>query len=533
MLTLTTQTGILHVDTVHISSLQEPEMSRSPKKPLILITVCLAALTINLDTTIVNVALPHLATSLHAGTSSLLWIVDGYNLAFAALVLAMGSLSDRFGRRPALLLGLAGFAVSSCVAATMTSSGSLIGLRFVMGTFAAMIFPTTLSVISNAFPDRKERAAALGAWGASVGMGVALGPVAGGWLLNHFAWPSIFWALVPVAVITIGMTLAFVPESRDPGVPAIDRTGLVVSVAGLGLLTYTIIEAPGRGWTSALSLFGFAGAAVLIAVFVLVERAAAHPMLDVKLFADPRFSAASGAVTIAFFSLFGFIFLITQFFQFVRNYSALGTGARILPVAITIAISSVIAGQLAPRLGSKAVVATGLTLLGSSFLWISTIDASASYTSVIVPQMILMGTGLGLVSTTAAESILQVLPPARAGVGSAVNDATRELGGTLGVAVIGSLFSSLYAGKLADLLHGTLSAGELATAQDSVGAAATIGAKVPSVHDAVSVAFVHGLSAATLVIGSLCLLGAFGALVALPGRKFVGTALREVVAQSV
>ncbi|HET6152717.1 MAG TPA: DHA2 family efflux MFS transporter permease subunit [Marmoricola sp.] len=502
-------------------------MPRTHHKPLILVTVCLAALTINLDTTIVNVALPHLATSLHAGTSSLLWIVDGYNLAFAALVLAMGSLSDRFGRRPALLTGLAGFALSSCVAALVTSSGALIGLRFVMGTFAAMIFPTTLSVISNAFPDRKERAGALGAWGASVGMGVALGPVTGGWLLGHFAWPSVFWALVPVAVITIGMTLAFVPESRDPGVPAIDRPGLVVSVAGLALLTYTIIEAPDRGWASLPTLLGFAGAAILVALFVRVERSVAHPMLDVRLFSDPRFSAASGAVTIAFFSLFGFIFLITQFFQFVRDYSALGAGARVLPVATTIAISSIVAGQLAPRLGSKAVVATGLTLLGSSFLWISTIDASASYPSVIVPQMILMGTGLGLVSTTAAESILQVLPPARAGVGSAVNDATRELGGTLGVAVIGSLFSSLYADKLADLLTGKVPAGQLSAAQDSVGAAAVVGVHSPVLHHALSIAFVHGLSAATIVIGSLCLVGAVGALVALPGRRFVSPAAAE------
>ncbi|MFL6059827.1 MAG: DHA2 family efflux MFS transporter permease subunit [Marmoricola sp.] len=508
-------------------------MNRTPNKVMILVTVCLAALTINLDTTIVNVALPHLATSLDAGTSSLLWIVDGYNLAFAALVLAMGSLSDRFGRRPALLLGLAGFALSSCVAALVTSSDALIAMRFVMGTFAAMIFPTTLSVISNAFPDRKERAGALGAWGAAVGMGVALGPVTGGWLLGHFAWPSVFWALVPVALIAIAMTLVFVPESRDPGVPRIDRMGLLVSVAGLGLLTYTIIEAPQRGWTSAATLLGFTGAALLVVAFVLVERAVEHPMLDVSLFNDPRFSAASGAVTIAFFSLFGFIFVITQFFQFVRDYSPLQAGAGILPVATSIALSSVAAGQLAPRIGSKAIVAVGLTLLGSSFLWISSISAEASYVTVIVPQMILMGTGLGLVSTTATESILQVLPPARAGVGSAVNDATRELGGTLGVAVIGSLFSSLYADKLAQLLDGRLGAGPLAAAQDSVGAASTIAKSSPSVKDAMDLAVVHGLSAATLVIGSLCLVGAAGALLALPGRGFRVVEADDLLAESV
>lgn len=491
------------------------------RKPLVLVTVCLAALTINLDTTIVNVALPDLATALDAGTRELLWIVDGYNLAFAALVLAMGSLSDRFGRRPALLLGLAGFGIASGVAALVDSADALIALRFVMGVFAAMIFPTTLSVIANTFPERGERAAALGAWGASTGMGVALGPVAGGWLLEHFTWHAVFWALVPVAVIAIGMTLAFVPESRDAGVPRLDLPGLGVSVAALGLLTFTIIEGPERGWSSTATLLGFAGAAALIALFVAVERRADHPMLDVSLFADPRFSAASGAVTIAFFSLFGFIFLITQFFQFLRDYSPLGAGARTIPVAACIAIASVMGGLLAPRLGTKSVVTLGLALLGSSFLWISTGDVDISYPTTIVPQMILMGLGLGLVSTAATESIMQVLPPARAGVGSAVNDATRELGGTLGVAVIGSVFSSVYASRLGELLAGGgLPAGQLEAAKESVGVADGIGASVPDVRAAMESAFMDGLSAGCLVIGSLCLIGAVGALLALPGRRW-------------
>jgi EmrB/QacA subfamily drug resistance transporter len=336
---------MVDVDSVHILPSEVP-MSR---KPAILATVCLAVLTINLDTTIVNVALPSFATELDAGTRELMWIVDGYNLSFAALVLAMGSLSDRFGRRPALLVGLAAFALSSVGAALVDSSGALVALRFVMGTSAALIFPTTLSIISNAFTDRRERAAALGLWGAAVGVGVAAGPVAGGWLLEHYSWPSVFWALVPVALITIGMTLAFVPESRDPAVPPLDKTGLAISVAMLGLLTFTIIEAPDHGWLSSRTLVGFAASLVLLMVFVRVERVATNPMLDVRLFTDRRFSAACGAVTVAFFALFGFIFLITQFFQFVRDYSPLGTGLRILPVAVSIAAASVIGGRHRPR----------------------------------------------------------------------------------------------------------------------------------------------------------------------------------------
>lgn len=502
------------------------------RKAALLATVCLAALTINLDTTIVNVALPSLSRELDADTRDLLWVVDGYNLAFAALVLAMGSLSDRFGRRPALVLGLASFAISSGVAALVDSVEALIALRVVMGMSAALIFPTTLSVIANAFTERRERATALGIWGAAVGMGVALGPITGGFLLEHFSWHSVFWALVPVGVIAIAMTLAFVPESKDPGVPPLDLLGLALSIGALGSLTWTIIEAPEHGWASATTLGGFAVAALLTLVFVAVERAAEHPMLDVTLFLDRRFSAACAAVTIAFFALFGFIFLITQFFQFLRDYSALGTGVRILPVAISIAVASVAGAQLAPRIGTKTVVGSGLALLGSAFLWISTMDVDVSYATVIVPQMVMMGLGLGLVSTPATESIMQVLPPARAGVGSAVNDATRELGGTLGVAVVGSLFSSLYGAKLVELLDGRLDPATLEAARGSVGFTDALAAQVPGVTSAMEVAFMDGLSRGSLVIGLMCLAGSAFAWAVLPGTRYDPLAEGELASQS-
>jgi Major Facilitator Superfamily len=286
----------------------------------------------------------------------------------------------------------------------------------------------------------------------------------------------------------------------------------------LGMLTYTIIEGPEHGWRSAQTLGGFALSAVLLGAFVGVERRVAHPMLDVSLFRDRRFSAASGAVTVTFFALFGFIFLITQYFQFIRGYGTLSTGARILPVAISIAVASVIGAALAPRIGTKAVVTTGLVSFALAFLWISTVTVDAPYGSVIVPQMILMGIGMGLISTPATESILLVLPPARAGVGSAVNDATRELGGTLGVAVIGSIFSSVYAAHLAHGLFGQQPAAVLAQAQDSVRAAQTVGAGSPQLTAAMQDAFLAGLSTSCVVIGLLCLAGAIAALAALPGR---------------
>jgi EmrB/QacA subfamily drug resistance transporter len=487
-------------------------------KLAILLTVCAAVLAINLDTTIVNVALPSISGELDAGTRQLQWVVDGYNLAFAALVLAAGGLSDRYGRRPALIVGLLGFATASAAGAVATSAGTLVVARVSMGACAALIFPTTLSIISNTFRDRRERAAALGVWGAVVGIGVAAGPVTGGLLLQHFYWGSVFWALVPLALLAAVAAYLVVPESRDPQVARLDRTGLMLSVAMLSCLTWTIIEAPGRGWRSPETVGGFAVSVALLAVFVTVERRVAFPMLDVSLFRDPRFSAASGAVTVTFFALFGFIFLITQYFQFIRGYGPLSTGARILPVALSIAVASVLGARFAPRIGTKAVVSTGLVAFGSAFLWISTVSVDSPYATVIVPQMILMGLGMGLISTPATESILLVLPPARAGVGSAVNDATRELGGTLGVAVVGSVFASVYAARLADGIFHSQPSAVLARAQDSVGAAQRVSAGSPRLTAALQDAFLAGLSTSCVVIGVLCLTGAVAAYLTLPGR---------------
>src|SRR3954464_1181302 len=524
MLTLDTslRNVMLSASTSNASRLQELPMSqsgtRTAHKAWVLATVCAAVLAINLDTTIVNVALPSISRELSAGTRQLQWVVDGYNLAFAGLVLAAGSLSDRFGRRPALITGLVGFAVASAAGALVTSAGGLVCARFAMGTFAALIFPTTLSIISNTFRERRERATALGIWGAVVGLGVAAGPITGGVLLEHFYWGSVFWALVPLAVVTAGAAYLLIPESRDPGVPRLDLPGLGLSVAMLVTLTYTIIEAPAHGWSSAFTLGGFALAAALLVGFVVHERRSTHPMLDVSLFRDRRFSAASGAVTITFFALFGFIFLVTQYFQFVRGYGALSTGARILPVALSIAVASVVGAALAPRIGTKIVVTTGMVLFGTAFLWISTSGVATPYSTVIVPQMVLMGLGMGLISTPATESILLVLPPARAGVGSAVNDATRELGGTLGVAVVGSIFSSVFAAHRADGLFGRTPNVPLGEAQDSVGVAQAVAAHSPALTSAMQDAFLAGLHTACIIIGLLCLVGALVSVFTLPGR---------------
>ncbi|MDQ6839295.1 MAG: MFS transporter, partial [Actinomycetota bacterium] len=405
--------------------------SRVRHPVLVLVVVLVAAFAINLDTTIVNVALPALNRQLGAGTSSMQWIVDGYNLAFAALVLAGGTIADRYGRRRTLVAGLGLFALASVIAAVCSTANELIAVRFFMGAAAALIYPTTLSIITNTFPDRGTRARAIGAWGAVTGLGVAAGPLAGGALLDHFWWGSVFLALIPVAIVALVGAWFVVPPSRVPDRAPLDRAGLGLSVVALGSLVYTVIEAPSQGWSSGRSIAGFALAAAALVAFARTEKRRAAPMLDVRLFANLRFSAASGSVTMAFFSLFGFIFLITQYFQELRGYSPLATGVRILPVAASIAVASVVGTRLAVRAGNKVVVVSGLLLLTLAFAWISQAGASLSY-DVIAAQMVLIGAGMGLTSAPATESIMGVVRPDQAGVGSAVNDATREIGGTLG-----------------------------------------------------------------------------------------------------
>ncbi len=387
-----------------------------------------------------------------------------------------------------------------------------------MGLGAAIIFPSTLSTIVHLFTDRGDRAKAIGLWGATTGVAVALGPIVGGALLESSGWEATFWLKLPLAALAFGLVVAFVPESGDPSRPRVDRIGLALSSLGVLALVFTVIEAPEYGWLAARTLVGFLAAATLLVGFVVFEARSREPLLDVRLFRNARLSAASLAVTLSFFALFGFIFLITQYFQVLRGYGAFEAGVRLLPVALSTGAAAVIGTMLAVRVGNKAVVATGLGVAAVMFAWTSQVDGDTSYLE-IAAQMVLLGIGMGFTSAPATESIMGAVPEANAGVGSGVNDTTRELGGTLGVAVIGSVFASLYASAFDDAA-GTLPVGP---ASDSIGAAFAVadqlgGAPGAVLREVASSGFYDGLAAGCLVAAGVCAVGAMVVAVLLPSR---------------
>jgi EmrB/QacA subfamily drug resistance transporter len=484
-----------------------------------LAVICLGVFVISVDATIVNVALPTLSRELGADTAQLQWIVDAYTLVMAGLLLSAGSLSDRYGRRGWLNSGLALFALTSAVAAQVNSADALIAARAAMGVGAAVIFPTTLGLITNIFTDPVPRAKAIGLWAAMVGVGVAVGPISGGWLLEHFWWGSIFMVNIPIAAVAIVGGILFVPSSRDPAAPRVDVPGLILSAVGITTLVYTVIEAPTWGWTNVKTTAGFALAAAVLAGFAAWERRSTHPMLDVSVFGNRRFSGGSLAVTAGFLTLFGFIFVITQYFQFIKDYTAFQAGVRLLPVAASIALASILGPRLVEWVGTTAVVAGGLTVFAAGLAWASTADAATPYSQIAL-QMLLLGGGLGLTVSPATEAIMGSLSVDKAGVGSAVNDTTRELGGTLGVAIAGSVFASVYAGRLGAAALTGLPADAM---KHSMAFAHTVIGRLPvqqagQVRAVVDRAFLDGMQVSSLVCAGIALGSAIVVAWLLPAR---------------
>ena len=503
-----------------------PSTATPTRKWWVLAVLCLSVLLVSIDNTIVNVALPTIGSQLSATTSDLQWVVDGYTLVFAALLLLGGHLGDRFGRLRMLQLGLVLFAVTSGLASLADTTGELVAGRAAMGVGAALVYPATLALLLTTFTDVRERATAIGVWSAVSWLSVAIGPVSGGLLLEHFAWGSVFLVNLPLAAVAVVAGRVLLSESREGTPSRFDPVGVVGSVAGIGLLVWTTIEAPGNGWTSTETLVGYAAAAVALGAFVVWEARRRDPLLDVRLFTDRRFSAASGAIAVAFFGLFGFIFLITQYFQAVRGYDTLTAGLATLPFALVIGATSPLAIVAMRAVGTKLVVAGGLLAMAGGFALAAGTGLESQYWGRIIVSMVLMAGGLGLVMGPATEAVMGTLRTEQAGAGSAVNDTAREVGGTLGVAVVGSVMVTVYGPAVRDGLA-ALPPAVRDAAGDSVMAGVGVAAGLPgelagTTADVVRQAFLDGLSAGSWVCAGACAAGALAALAFLPSRHAAG-----------
>ena len=505
--------------------LKDPELAHR-RRWLTLAVLCVSLMVIVLDNTILNVALPTLAKpyrlgGIAASASQQQWIVDSYTIVFAGLLLTAGSLGDRFGRYRALAGGLAVFGIGSAMSAFTSSPTTLIMTRALMGIGGAFIMPSTLSILTNVFTDPKERLKAIGLWAGVAGLS-AIGPVTGGFLLSHFWWGSVFLINVPIIIAGLVAGYFLVPDSRDPSQPKLDPVGAVLSIAALGTLLWSIIEAPSHGWGSTSITTGFVVGALLLTGFLLWELHTPNPMLQMQFFKNRRFSAASGAITLTFFSLFGTIFLLTQYLQIVLGYSAIKAGALLLPQGAVMLVFAPLSSLWVGRLGNKAVVAGGLGVVATALCLMATVNEHSSAVF-LVGILALMGLGMANVMAPATDSIMGSLPRAKAGVGSAVNDTTRQAGGAIGVAVLGSVLASRYRSHIVQVLGHNFPL--LNGVRDNVAAAKGFALANPAAQPvkaqilhAAYASFISGLHEAVLVSAAIIVITAVGVIAWLPSR---------------
>ena len=492
-----------------------------PQRWRILGVLVLALLVTSIDHTIINVALPQLVGDLGASAAQLQRVVAGYTIVFAGLLLTAGSLGDRFGRRGALLAGLGTFLIGSVAAALATSSATLIAARGVMGVGGALIMPTTLSILVNAFGDARERAKAIAAWTAASGAGIALGPIIGGMLMRSFSWSSVFWINVPLLGAAFVGALHIVPSSRDPKATRLDPVGALLSTAAIGSLVFAIIDGPENGWMSPSTTAGFAVAATTALLFVAWERRRDDPMLDLRLFRNRGFSAASIALAMLFFAMAGAIFLQAQYLQFILDYSPIVAGVALVPAAVGMLVGTGAGAHLDAKVGGRIAVATGtLSAAGGLAVQAALVDGTSYVPTGI--GLLLFGLGAGIAMPSATELIMATLPPARAGVGSAVNDTVRELGGALGVAVIGSVAATSYTSSLQNELgrFPQLSSPLRSAVSDNVGAAlgvsGDLGAAGRDLADVARSAFLDSMGGALWVGAAIAVWSTIVAVVHLP-----------------
>jgi EmrB/QacA subfamily drug resistance transporter len=472
--------------------------------------LCTSLMIVIIGNTALNVAIPRLAEDLHASTTDLQWMVDAYSLVFAGMLFTAGTIGDRFGRKGTLQAGLGLFMVGTVVAAIGHSSTQVITGRAVMGLAAAFVMPSTLSILTNVFPA-EERAKAIGVWAGIAGGGAALGPIASGFLLEHFWWGAVFLVNIPVILVSLLLGHLLLPTSRDPEQSPLDLPGALLSIVGLGSLVYGIIEGPIHGWRSTDSFLTFGLAAVVLGLFGWRELTARHPMLDLRLFRDRRFSVASAGMTLCFFAMFGSFFLVSQYFQLVLDYSPLISGLFQLPMAIMMMVMAPQAPGLVTRFGVHRVVPTGLVCVSVGLTMFSQMDVGSSIWLMYGP-LLFLGLGMSIVMSPLTALIMSSVTLGKAGVGSAMNDTTRELGGALGVAVLGSLVTSTYTASITGALGGVSAANRHLAETGLVGsfnvARGIGGAGGATLVDAAKHAFMDGVQVATLTGATVVALAA-------------------------
>lgn len=481
-----------------------------PDRWIILAILNLSLVLIVAGVSSLNLAIPSIQRALNASASELVWINASYSLVFAGLLLPAGALGDRYGRKPALLLGLGIFMLSALVATLSNDPGQLIALRGVMGVGAALTMPATLSIITVVFPSH-ERAKAIAIWSGFAGAGGALGILASGLLLEKFWWGSVFFINVPIAILAMILVFLKVPNSLDSEKRPLDPIGSVLSIIGLAALVFGLIQGPEYGWTDPLVLGAFAAAIVFLGGWIMFELSQKDPMLDPRLFKISQFGVGSFTITTAFMVMFGFFFVLTQYLQFVLDYTPLQAAVRTLPFALSMVLVAPRGPALAAKIGGGRTMALGMLVAASGLILLSTANADTSY-PVIAASIMLSAGGMALVFPTATEAIVSSLPQDKAGVASAMNDTTREVGGAIGIALLGTLLSSGYRSGLGSAAEGLPP--ELAEiAEDNIGAALAVAGQIPAGGDALAAAardaFVEGMQlaigvgAATMIVSAI------------------------------
>jgi EmrB/QacA subfamily drug resistance transporter len=472
--------------------------------------LCLSLVIVFIGNSSLNVTLPTLSRELGATESQLQWVVASYSLVFAGLLFSTGALGDRYGRKGTLQIGLVLFLVAAALASGSNQMWQLIGCRAVMGAAAALIMPSTLSILINVFPP-EERTKAIAIWASIVGAAGGFGPVVSGWLLGHFWFGSVFLINVPIVAVALVAGRFLVPRSKDPKEGRLDPVGAVLSIVGIVALVYGLIEAPGEGWLSTTTLVAFGIALVVLGVFAVWELRNDEPMLDMHLFRNPAFSTGTGGMMLVFLAMYGVMFLVTQYFQLVLGYSALSAAARLLPMAMTLLVVSLTTPKIVSRLGAHRTVSMGMLFLAGGLLLLSQVGATTEYWYIIV-CFLPFSAGMALAMSPMTASIMSAVPTRRAGMGSAMNDATREFGAALGVAVLGSIAASRYGSQIASAITG-LSGADQVTATSSIAGALDVAARQPEpqrtvLTDAAHSAFLTGMHLAVLIGAALAITAA-------------------------